>query len=313
MSTFTRALALSLVALTSLAGCAGDDGKTDDTASTTEDAADLFSEIITLEADLGTDTTGDLACYTAGDAWIAESADSSCQTTANIQGLVEDFETGDEVEDATIEFFYSDSISGNPDDSMTTGSDGFADGAEAPTCSPVSYRVTTDPDLDATKITIEAHQIFDPVADGDPIDTVFNSVSSDTYAIIPSLLGISVDPDLGVIAGTAYDCNYDQFEGVQVIVRGEDGEYAPDQEVRYFVNDFPNRDQPYTSEDGLWIAINIPPGRVTVEMWALVGGELAQVGATELDLVADSINISNIKMGYGDGVFYPSACLSACE
>ena len=122
-----------------------------------------------------------------------------------------------------------------------------------------------------------------------------------------------MDPDKGIIAGTAYDCDYNALEGVQVIVRDQSGEYASDQEVRYFVEDFPNRDQPYTSADGLWIAINVPPGRVTVEMWAMSAGELVQVAATELDLVADSINISNMKLGYGDGVFYPTDCLSACN
>jgi len=308
-----RALIASALLL-GLAACTGgdDDKATDDTNSTVDDG-DIFSEVITLEETLGTDTTGALSCYTPGGEWVSETPDPSCQVTADIQGIVEDFESEDPVEDATLEFFYGDIISGSPDDVMSTDSDGFADGAEAPTCTPVSYRVSTDPDLDETKVTIEAHQIFNAVADGDPIDTTFNSVSSDTYAIIPSLLGISVDPEKGIIAGTAYDCDEQEIEGVQVIVRDANGDYAVDQEVRYFVEDFPNRDQPYTSEDGLWIAINIPPGRVTVEMWAISGGELVQVAATELDLVADSINISNMKLGYGDGVFYPTDCLSACD
>jgi hypothetical protein len=282
-----------------------DEAGGDDTAAT-----DIFSEVITLTEE----TSGTLTCYTPGEAWITETPDASCQDTVTASGVVEDFETEDGVEDATVEIFFSDSVSGSADSVVTSDGDGNFSGATVPTCTPFSYQTSTDPDLDATKVTIEAHQIFDPLDKGETeLDVTFNSVSSDTYAVIPALLGVSVDPELGIIAGTAYDCDGTELEGAQVIVRGADGEYAETQQVHYFVNDFPNRDQPYTSEDGLWVAINIPPGVVTVELWALSGGELVQIGATELEMYADVINISNIKIGYGDGVFYPTDCLSACQ
>lgn len=292
----------------SLAACDTEDkdGAADDTAA----GADKFSETITLD----TESPGNLSCFAAGADWLSETPDASCQVTAPISGKVEDFEDGYGVEDATVEIYYSDTVTGTPDSTMTTDSDGIADGGEAPTCTPVSYKVYTDPDLEESKVTIEAHQIYDPLGKGEAvIDGEFNSVSTDTYNIIPALLGISVDPEMGIIAGTAYDCDGTELEGVQVIARAEDGSYPEDQETRYFIDDFPNRDQPYTSEDGLWIVINVPPGRLTIEMWALQGEELVQIGATELDVIADSINISNIKVGYGDGVFYPSDCLSACN
>ena len=288
------------------AACGTDDKGAGDTGA----PADKFSEVITLDAE----SSGNLSCFTPGADWQVETPEPSCQVSAPIRGTVLDFEDEYGVADATVELFYSDTFAGAPDATMVTDSEGVAEGAEAPTCTPITYRVSTDPDLDASKFTIEAHQIFAPLSgDEAAIDAEFNSVSSDTYNIIPALLGISVDPEMGVIAGTAYDCDGEPMEGVQVIARGEDGSYPEDHEVRYFVDSFPARDQPTTSADGLWIAINVPPGRVTVEMWAIQSGELVQIGATELDVFADSINISNIKIGYGSGVFYPEDCLSACD
>ena len=295
------------VALLLFTAACGTGGKlADDTGAPT----DKFSELITLDAE----SSGNLSCFTPGADWRLETPEASCQASAPISGTVLDFEDEYGVEDATVELFYSDTFAGSPDATMVTGSDGVAEGAEGPTCTPITYRVSTDPDLDLSKVTIEAHQIFAPLGEGEAaIDAEFNSVSSDTYNIIPALLGISVDPEMGIIAGTAYDCDGEPMEGVQVIARGEDGSYPEDHEVRYFIDSFPSRDQPSTSADGLWIAINVPPGRVTVEMWAIQGGELVQIGATELDVFADSINISNIKTGYGSGVFYPEDCLSTCD
>ena len=34
-----------------------------------------------------------------------------------------------------------------------------------------------------------------------------------------------------------------------------------------FVDNFPNRQQLWTSDDGLWVAINIPVGDWIIEMW----------------------------------------------
>ena len=50
-------------------------------------------------------------------------------------------------------------------------------------------------------------------------------------------------------------------------------------------------------------------------MWGIPSGatEPQLLGATELDMIADSINISNIRAGYGDGVFFPEDCLAPCN
>jgi hypothetical protein len=180
-----------------------------------------------------------------------------------------------------------------------------------PTCEPFTYKTATNPDLEQTVDTFEAHQIFGPDADG-TVDSEYNSVSDATYKIIPSLLGVSVDPDKGVIAGTAFDCADTDIEGAQVVVKDAAGNIPESLVVKYFVDKFPNRDQPYTSPDGLWTAINVPEGDWTVEMYVYDSASSTNrlIGSTVLTVYANSINISNIYTGYSDGVKYPAECLA---
>ncbi len=307
-----RFLALSLVVAAGCTDKPADTGSASDDTGTDGGNADVFSEIINV-----TETaTGDYSCYAGYGTWTEHTADSSCVEKVPMSGRIEDFESGDGVSAATIEVFDEDTVTTEAQSSATSDDDGNFDGLEGYTCQPWTYKAYTNPDLDETKVTIQAHEAY---GHGTAIDADFNSVSSDTYAVIPALLGISVDPDGGIVAGTAFDCDGEadenKIEGAQVIVRDADGNYPEEQEIRYFVNDFPNRDQPTTSADGLWLAVNVPPGRVTVELWAVTddSGEPQIVGETELDIFPDSINISNIFTGFGDGVRLPESCLSACD
>ena len=298
--------------LFALAAC-GDkdtDGSTDDSA-----AVDMFSQLIYTDTEPAAESgTALTECYGFDGNWASQTPDSNCETEVDFDGEVIDFESDKPVPDATLEFFYSDTmVEGTEDFTTTSDASGIVSGSLR-TCTPFTYRVYTDPDLADTKVTIQAHEVRSHATEA--VDGVeFNSVSTTTYSIIPSLLGISVDPAAGIIAGTAYGCggDGDPVEFAQVIVRpAEGGDYYPSQEVRYFREEFPNRDQEWTSEDGLWVAVNIPPGRVTVEMWTWDGSEHVLAGTVDLDVVADSINIANVFTGYEGGVVYPESCLS-CE
>ena len=293
-------------------------GDKDSTGDSGPVETDIFSEFIYVtETPVSEDGVDLGTCHTPGGDWLAQSPDSSCATEHTFSGKIEDFQEGTGVADADLELFFSDRYDeGNAD--FTTVSD--ASGAVSGTimaCTPTTYRVYTDPALDETKITIQSHEVYDNNAGGE-LDIDFNSVSSTTYNIIPGLLGITVQPGQGIVAGTAYGCggDGDPVQFAQVIVKDEDGNYLEDYTVKYFVEEFPSRDQEWTSEDGLWVAINVPPGRITVEMWTYDGAEYQLQGETSLDIVPDSINVANIFTGSGGengGVVYPESCLSACE
>jgi hypothetical protein len=309
-----RNLTLAALPFLVLGACNGEK-EPEETGQDTADA-EFFGSLINATLPILTEDgdADDLSCWTAGDAWVTETPAAECQIDATVSGVVRDFETDDPVDEATVEIFLGDTVTEGAaaDQSATTDSSGnitFPD--PIPTCSPFTYRATTDPARDETIITIDAHQVLPPVATQ---DGEFQSVSTATYAIIPSLLGVSVDDTKGAAAGTAYDCNGDPIEGAQVIVRDADGNYPDSQVVRYFESDFPVRNRTTTSADGLWVVLNVPEGRGNVvELYGVLEAEGTPVllATSPVDVFADSLNISSTSFGYGDGVVYPAACLSA--
>ncbi len=296
--------AFALIMLSTLAlGCPTPTEETggDDTGP---DTTDPFHRYI----DLTDEAVGDFSCYTPGDPWRTQTVDAEKVVTRTMVGLVEDFEDDIGVAEATLDVWFDDSFDGAPD--ATTESDSAGNVTiELPTCTALAYETSTPPELEIAKETYEAHQIYEYVDEGMQLDDSFNSVAESTYVLIPSLLGVSMDDDKSVVAGTAYDCSGGKIQNAQVIVT--DGSDIPETlVVNYFVDDWPIRDQPHTSEDGLWVAMNVPEGEWEIQLWALIDGEEVQLGSTVLNTFADSINISNIYSGFGDGVKYPDACLA---
>ncbi len=254
------------------------------------------------------EATGDLTCFEAGsDVWLSQDVDTSLIATYPSTGVVSDFQEDDPVEDATFTLWRGDDARQTPDATAVSDEDGVVE-ADLTSCQPMTYKTATDPKLAETKDTYEAHTVVGVPSDG-TISTEYTSVSDATYKLIPSLLGVTPDPDKGIIAGTAFDCNEDKIEGAQIVVRDDEGNIPESLIVRYFVDEWPNRYQEWTSADGLWVALQIPEGHYFVEMWGLVDGTLTVLGKTELSIFTDSINISNIYSGIDSGVKYPDSCL----
>ncbi|MCB9745649.1 MAG: hypothetical protein H6740_23935 [Alphaproteobacteria bacterium] len=300
--------------LVGLAACGEKDGTGDDTAATDDsgEEVDVFSSIVYLEDNyLELNDPAVFECHVPGEAWLTQTPDSSCVQELPWGGVVEDFETGNEVPDATVQLFLDDAYGdGNPDQEKVTDSNGqLSVNGAAMSCTPTAYATFADPNLNTTKLTIQSHNVWEPsyIEDVD-----FNSVSTTTYNVIPSLLGISVQSGMGIVAGTAYDCNGDPIEGAMIIGRTTSGTYPP-QSVRYFRAEFPNRDQEGSSEDGLWVVVNLPPDDMVMEMWVWNGSEHVLIGSSTLTVIPDSINIASIYTGFEDGVVYPSDCLAPCE
>lgn len=252
--------------------------------------------------------TGDSTCYTG--TWLSQTVDPAKVTTGGSAGQVLDFANDTPVPDATVKAWYDDTVDGETDVTGLTDTDGNI-ALTLPICQPFTYETSTNPELEETVDTYEAHQIYAPDADG-TVDTSYNSVSTTTYSLIPSLLGVSVDDDKGVIAGTAYDCNDGPIEHAQVVVKDAAGEIPQSLLTNYFVDKFPTRDRKDTSPDGLWTAINVPEGDWTVEMYVYdeASGGPKLLGSTVLTVYPQSINISNIYTGFSDGVKYPAECLA---
>ena len=217
------------------------------------------------------------------------------------------------MDEAKVELFLADGIFGAPDHTLTSDPMGLIS-VGMNTCEPFTYRASTDPLLDATKVTIESHDVMPHKGAINPVSHELNSVSSTTYALIPTLLGVSPDVEKGIVAGRAYDCAGENLEGLQVMIEGASGNIPESVVAKYFRDDFPNRNQPYTSDDGLWILMDVPTGDWFVKGYVADGlGGHTLVAQTELKVLADSINISSIYAGVEDGVKMPDDCLTACN
>lgn len=252
---------------------------------------------------------GDLDSCWDGTNWVVQTPVSAYQVDVAAYGTVADFETGDAVPDATLELWWgNDPTAGVADYQVTSDASGEAD-TTWKTCTPIAYKASTDPALDETVDTYEVNQV-EPYTEG-VLETEFNSVSSTTYAIIPALLGVSPDSDKGVIAGTAYDCGGEPIEGAQIVITDDEGNIPESLVTKYFVDEFPNRDQPWTSEDGLWVAINVPSGEWNIDMYVFdpKAGAHKLVGRSRAPIFTESILISNVYTGFEDGIRYPDICV----
>ena len=306
---------LMLMSLALAIGC-GDD-KAEDTASDAATDADgdadggsdgggTFDDFISVTDE----PTGDLTCFSGS--LVTEQPAAGCVAQRSMYGEVLDFQEDDPVDEATVEFFFEDGIFGPADTTVTTDANGMFN-VEINTCDPYTYRITTDPVLDATKTTIESHDVVPNQGVVNPSHEL-QSVSSTTYALIPTLLGVSPKVDKGIVAGRAYDCAGNNLQGLQVMIEDASGSIPSDVVAKYFIDDFPNRNQAYTSEDGLWILMDVPVGDWVVKGYVADGlGGHTLVARTELKVLADSINISSIYAGIEDGVKMPPECLTPCN
>ena len=300
---------LTSLVLTMACNTKDNDGENDTAAGDTDTpfvGGGVFEDFINV-----TDApTGDISCFTG--TLATESAADNCVAQRSMAGQVLDFQEDDPVDEATVEFFWADAIFGAPDETVTADANGMFN-VEMNTCEPFTYRVTTDSILDQTKTTIESHDVLPNKGAINPVSHEVNSVSSVTYALIPTLLGVSPDVTKGIVAGRAYDCEGNNIEGLQVVIDDGNGSIPADVVAKYFIDDFPNRNQAYTSADGLWILMDVPTGDWIVKGYVADGlGGHTMIARTELKVLADSINISSIYAGISDGVKMPEDCLSPC-
>lgn len=236
--------------------------------------------------------------------------DAAMQTMSTLNGTIQDFQTEDAVKEASVKVWYGDDIAGAPDQTTAADTNG-AFTVEVPMCTPLAYGTLTPPEWEETVDTYEVHQVYEYTDAGSFSQTV-NSVSEATAKIIPSIIGVEWDRTTGIIAGTAYDCNEDGIGHAQVYLHDADGKAPATGDIYYFDdNNFPANHDTFKDanpENGLWVAINIPSGTWTAEMWGYNGTDYELLGSTVLQIKAGSVNISNIFTGHDDGIAYPDSC-----
>ena len=323
---------IALVAATALAAlpaCRGGGDDDDDDASGDDDTGDDD----TGDDDTGDDDTGDdddddyRHELTVTDPLVGDfsclgdnQAEPDAGGSAALTGVVLDFSDDIEITGAKMLLWTSNDPSdlGDADFEFDDGTDqtgviGIPDGT-LNACEQFAYKVWTEWQPPETMPTYEMGNVLPPVGDAEWNNFELISVSYATYQIIPLSLAIQPDPEKGLAAGTLRDCSDETVENGQVLVVDSNGDKAEDVFIRYFKDELPDRDQPWTSDDGIFGAIDVPQGAWTLQLWGVLDDDMPEcpteevdgrcmVASSEVFVIPDSINIANAQMKP-----YPDAC-----
>jgi len=206
--------------------------------------------------------------------------------TVSVRFYAEDFENEDRIEGATVEIYLGNRIEGSPDYTLgPTGPDGLTEAVDVPAQSLLATRVLAIPDVARTTVEFDVET---PTQDDDVRALV---VADSTYRVVPAAVGVTIEAGKGIVAGRFSDCDDEPVAGLIATVEGQDAE------IRYFVDETPARQPDVTTEDGLYVAINVAPGdHETVLRGRLEdGGPLVELGRREIQVIADSINVVNLR------------------
>ncbi|HXU74084.1 MAG TPA: hypothetical protein VN947_32420 [Polyangia bacterium] len=207
---------------------------------------------------------------------------------------VKDFEKSTPVMGATVEVYLSlDHVNAMmPDATAAAPTD--ADGNTTIMVPPGSYRVIfRTVGAPNTIETLEFNRVYN---DGARV-----SVSQATKSEIPALLNLQPDDTKGVVAGSQRDCLEAELGGVTVSMMSTGGAYDNSMNVFYF-QDFgtsrvPALAQKWTSGDGAFAGLNVPPGNVTVTAFGKDGPSSPQfrLGTGLVPVRAGSITIVQLE------------------
>jgi len=221
-------------------------------------------------------------------------ADPAAPTTATaVDVVVKDFEKSTPVMGATVEVYLSlANVNAMMPDATSMPTD--ADGKTTLMVPPGSYRVIFRTfGAPNTIETLEFNRVYN---DGARV-----SVSQATKSEIPALLNLAPDDTKGVVAGSQRDCEEHELGGITVGITTDAGAYDSAMNVFYFqdygTSRVPALAQKWTSGDGAFAGLNVPPGNATITAGgrADAAGPLLKLGTGVVPVRANSITIVQLE------------------
>lgn len=250
---------------------------------------------LTLEGSMGM-TPGDIACV--GNPKDPAAPDAETVVT----GVIKDFQDDNKVVGAVIKLYATveDVMANKP---MVTSAPSDADGNFTYTVPKGYYRI------------IRANEGGKAVSSGNMVKTIptyeFNVVYSDksptavktsTKDLIPGLVSVTQMDGFGVLAGGARDCNNKHVQGAIVDVAATG--YKSDGQIFYFADvpgagTVPVRNQKWTGDNGVFAALNVPPGYgiVTIKGALKMGDPLTVISQYKIPVIADAVTIVEAQAG----------------
>lgn len=205
--------------------------------------------------------------------------------TVSVQFYAEDFENEDRIEGATVEVYLGNRIEGDPDFVLgPTDAEGLTDAVDVPAQTMVATRILEIPQVARTTVQFD---VLTPTSDDDVRALV---VADSTYRVVPAAVAVTIEAGKGIVAGRFSDCDDAPVAGLIATVEGQEAD------IRYFVEEFPAREPDVTTEDGLYVAINVEPGDHQIVLRGRIeaGGDLVELGRREVQVIADSINVLDL-------------------
>ena len=239
--------------------------------------------------------------------------------------VVEDFESGLTIEGVQLEVFYNNDASGTPDLDATNLDLTDVDGrvtALVPADRLIAYKVVggETPHYPPGEVmdSIEYNQITPQLDDeGGEIDAL--AVSQATYRLISTVLGITPLETMGILAGGFDDCGGQDLEGVVARLYHGDGTRCLGENEcldRYFINETPAQDQWWSSADGLFGVLQIPPANdYDLELHGIISdsgcpGDMVRVGEQhDIRIIANAITILDFKNTDIEGGDFMDLCV----
>lgn len=242
--------------------------------------------------------------------------------TGVLAGTVIDFESDEFVPGAHVALWPDNDPQTGLDDAedYLTAADGTFSAADGliQACVPFAARVWTEFDPPETYPTYEINMM---VAGSPPWNEDFNSVAFSTYNLLPLTVGVEPEVGKGIAAGRITDCVGANVANAEISVGSVDFATgtvtgAEGYSSRYFFDESPDGSQMHTSDDGLFGAMNTPPGEDwTLLVWGIPQDEahcevtaagaairpaankaMCLLALTDIYVIPDSVNISNIPL-----------------
>lgn len=250
---------------------------------------------LTLEGSNGM-TPGDIAC-------VGNPMDPSAPTMDTVvTGVIKDFQDDNKVVGAVIKIYATvDDVMANKP--LTTSMPTDMDGNFTYTVPKGYYRI------------IRANEGGKAISSGNMVKTIptyeFNVVYSDksptavktsTKDLIPGLVSVTQMDGFGVLAGGARDCNNKHVLGAIVDVAATN--YNSTGQIFYFADvpgagTVPVRNQKWTGDNGVFAALNVPPGvgTVTIKGALKMGDPLQTISQYKIPVIADAVTIIEAQAG----------------
>jgi len=206
--------------------------------------------------------------------------------------IVKDFQTSMPVSGATVEVYTSlANFNAGTIAAMAgpSGTDGKVTLMMPANAYRVIFRITADPQK--TIETVEFNRIWN--------DPGRVSVSQATKGEIPGLVSVIPDDTKGVVAGDLRDCNDKPIGGALFDVSSSGGSFDAASLTFYFTDidkstTVPARSQKYTSGDGVFATLNVPPGDATLTVKGIL--KMGDKSLTKLGMAVAPVHAGAITV-----------------